>query len=460
MNPRVGPVWIGAHPGLRWLRLPIPFRLHPTFNYIFLQDGYLNTDKALERFMELTAIPGRSGEEADVAATITRWLVDAGVDPKCIEQDQANQSSRIGGNCGNMIVTLPGDDSLPRVMLSAHMDTVPVCLGAKPILVDGDELEGSESENGDATGEAGVGKKTGARKIVKSSADTGLGADDRAGCTVVVNAIENRMQWAKDHPGEPLPPAVCTFLIQEEIGLVGARHLDGARVGKVDLAFNFDGGTMDKIRHGAIGGERMQIVVRGFASHAGVAPEKGVNAIVIAAKAIASLEERGLMGLIEQDGKRGTTNVGVIQGGEATNVVTPEVFVRVEARSHDGEFRTWIVSQIRQAFEQAATEVTDVSGRCGKIEFTSQVDYEAFKLSEDHPSVQKATQLLAELGYNAVCEVANGGLDANWLYQHGIEAVTLGCGQAAIHTVDEHLLVDHYFAACRLATRVLTEASA
>lgn len=396
-------------------------------------DSSLDTDHALARFMELTAIAGRSGQEAAVAEKITDCLVEAGVDPSCIVQDNANQKSHIGGDCGNLIVTLDGDDSLPRTMLSAHMDTVPVCLGAKPIVRDDESLG----------------------KIVTSSAGTGLGADDRAGCAAIITAIENRLAFAKQNPDARLPPAVCTFLIQEEIGLVGARYLDRNLVGKVDQAFNFDGGTMDKIRHGAIGGERMQLTIHGYASHAGVAPEKGVNAIVIAAKAIADLEARGLMGLVQQHGKRGTSNVGVISGGEATNVVTPEVKLKIEARSHDSEFRSWIVSQIREAFERAAATTTDSSGRSGRIEFASQVDYEAFVLPEDHASVEKATQLLAQLGYDAVCEVANGGLDANWLFKHGIAAVTLGCGQAAIHTVDEHLLVDHYWDACRFATMVL-----
>ena len=393
----------------------------------------IDSAKALEQFIELTAIPGRSGEEADVARQITAWLTAAGVPPRDIIQDEANQHSRIGGNCGNLIVTLHGDDSLPRTMLSAHMDTVPVCLGAQPIV-----------RNDPSLG-----------NIVTSSADTGLGADDRSGCAAIVTAIEARLQYARENPDARLPPAVATFLIQEEIGLVGARYLDRRLVGKVDQAFNFDGGTMDKIRHGAIGGERMQILIRGHASHAGVAPEKGVNAIVIAAKAIAELKDRGLMGLIEIDGKRGTSNVGVIAGGEATNVVTPEVTLKVEARSHDGAFRSWIVEQIRHAFETAAREVRDDSGRHGTIEWTSQVDYEAFALPEDHPSVLQATHRLRQMGYDSKCEVANGGLDANWLFQHGIAAVTLGCGQAAIHTVDEHLLVDHYLAACRFAAEVL-----
>ncbi|MFG0253544.1 MAG: M20/M25/M40 family metallo-hydrolase [Rhodopirellula sp. JB053] len=393
----------------------------------------IDADAAIDRFLELTAIPGRSGEEAGVADAIVDMLIDAGAEPDWIVRDDAHQRTRIQGNCGNLIVSLPGHASLPRTLLSAHMDTVPICVGAKPVVKEDSDLG----------------------RVVVAEGDTGLGGDDRSGCAVILTAVIERLRYLKEHPDEDLPPAVVCFLIQEEVGLEGARHLDPAKIGEVDQAFNFDGGTLDKIRHGAIGGERMQATVHGFASHAGVAPEKGVSAIAIASKAIAALHDAGLHGLIQRDGKRGTSNVGVFHGGEATNVVTPEVRLKIEARSHDAAFRSWIVSEIKNALEKAAAEVTDVSGRCGRIEFSSHVDYEAFALDLEHPSVAGARQWISRLGRDPVCEVANGGLDANWLYIHGIEAVTLGCGQAAIHTADEHLLVDEYLDACRLAASIL-----
>ncbi|TWT56158.1 M20/M25/M40 family metallo-hydrolase [Allorhodopirellula solitaria] len=397
----------------------------------------VDADAALERFMRLTAIAGRSGEEAGVAAAITKTLVEAGIDPAMIVQDDAHERTRLRGDCGNLIVSLPGDESLPRTMLSAHMDTVPICVGAKPIQKDDPEL--------------GL--------IIAAEGETGLGGDDRAGCAIILTAILERLRFAAEHPETRLPPAVITFLIQEEVGLAGACHLDAEKIGRVDQAFNFDGGSMNMIRHGAIGGERMQAVVHGFASHAGAAPEKGVSATVIAAKAIAALHGAGLLGEVDIDGKRGTANVGVIEGGEATNVVTPEVLLRIEARSHDAEFRGWIVNQIHDALQRAATEVTDVKGRCGRIEWSSHVDYEAFALDLDHPSVQAARYWVGKLGRDPICEVANGGLDANWLFRHGIAAVTLGCGQAMIHTDEEYLVVADYLDACRLASSILVAKS-
>jgi tripeptide aminopeptidase len=208
---------------------------------------------------------------------------------------------------------------------------------------------------------------------------------------------------------------------------------------------------------GAIGGERMTITLTGIPSHAGVAPEKGASAIVMAASAIADLDARGWLGKVVQDAGVGTSNVGVISGGEATNVITPEVILRAEARSHDAAMRTAIVAEIRQAFERAASAVTTDDGRCGSVHFESQVDYESFALPTDHPSIQAAFDAIGDIGREPFTEISNGGLDANWLYRHGIEAVTLGCGQRNIHTADERLVIADFLDACRIATRLITD---
>lgn len=385
-----------------------------------------DTDAALARFLELTAIPGASRNERDVAEAIVAKLVEAGLDPSAICQDGGETRTRGGGNCGNVIVTLPGSGQGPRTMLSAHMDTVPICVGSEPV-IDGGK--------------------------VRSRSGTGLGADNRSGCSAILTAAIERLR-AGD---ERFPPAVITFFIQEEIGLEGARNLDVSRIGSVDRAFNFDGGTVEKLTHGATGGERIDIHLRGFPAHAGVAPEEGASAIVMAARAIADLDRRGWLGKVEQDGGVGTANVGVIEGGDATNVVTPLVHLRAEARSHDAAMRSRIVEEIRSAFEKAAAEVTTRDGRAGSLEFDSHVDYDSFALDPDHPSVTAAAAAVRRIGREPLTQRADGGLDANWLFRHGIEAVTLGCGQRSIHTAEETLEIDDYLDACRIATWLITD---
>jgi tripeptide aminopeptidase len=386
----------------------------------------VNTDAALQRYLTITAIPGPSGDESAVAAKIVQLLHEAGIDSSQIAFDGAEQRTGVRGNCGNMIVTLPGNGSGPRTLLSAHMDTVPICVGSKPVVV-GDE--------------------------VRSSQPTGVGADDRGGCGAILTAIVERVRAGDDR----FPPAVVSFLIQEEIGLEGARHLDVSKVGRVDRAFNFDGGTVEKMTTGATSGERIEIRLTGIPAHAGVAPEKGVSTIVIAARAIADLDARGWLGKVTQDGEMGTSNVGVVQGGEATNVITPELTLRAEARSHNSEFRARIVGEIRAAFDKAAADVTNDEGQSGGVEFNSKVDYESFRLADDHPSIAAARNAIERVGREPYGEVSNGGVDANWLFRHGIEAVTIGCGQRNIHTADERLVIADYFDACRIATWLITD---
>ena len=386
----------------------------------------VNSDAALQRFLTITEIPGGSGDEAAVANKIVELLTEAGLDSSQIAFDDANARTRIDGNCGNLIVSLPGNGKGTRTLLSAHMDTVPICIGCDPV-VDGDE--------------------------VRSSKPTGLGADDRGGCGAILTAIVERLARGDEN----FPPAVITFLIQEEIGLEGAKNLEVDKVGQVDRAFNFDGGTVEKLTIGAIGGERMTITLKGIPAHAGVAPQEGASAIVMAARAIADLDSRGWLGKVIQDGEEGSANVGVFNGGDATNVITPEVVMRAEARSHSSEFRTRIVSEIRSAFEKAAAEVKNEAGDCGSAEFDSNVDYESFRLEEDHPSIGAAMEAVKQVDREPFTEISNGGLDANWLFIHGIQAVTLGCGQRNIHTADERLVIADYLDACRIATHLITD---
>jgi tripeptide aminopeptidase len=375
--------------------------------------------------LDLLAIPGVSGDERAIAEHIVKRLRAAGCPAGAIMFDRAHEKTPLAGNCGNLIVKLPGTVKGPRRLFMAHMDTVPVCRGAKPVV---------------------------AGRFVKSAdPKTGLGGDDRAGVGVVLTtALEILGQQL------PHPPLTFLFAIQEEVGLYGARFVKAADLGRPKLAFNFDGGAVEKLTIGATGGERMEIAIEGIPSHAGVAPEQGVSAIAIAALAIAALVEDGWHGLVVKGGKRGTSNVGVIQAGQATNVVAEAAHLRAEARGHDPAFRGRIVKAIEKAFASAATRVKSSSGRTGKVSVSSRVDYEAFRLADDEPSVVAAREALQTLGLEPRTDISNGGLDANWMAANGIPTVTLGCGQMNIHTTAEQLDLAAYENACRAALLLAT----
>jgi tripeptide aminopeptidase len=280
---------------------------------------------------------------------------------------------------------------------------------------------------------------------------TGLGADDRAGAAVVLTTALEILRR-----GLPHPPLTLFWPVQEEVGLYGARHVSLALLGRPKLAFNWDGGDADKLTIGATGAYRMQIDIEGLASHAGGAPEYGVSAIAIAGRAIAGLHEAGWHGDVNKQGRHGTSNIGVIRGGEATNVVTDRVEIRAEARSHDPQFRREILKAIERAFAEAAREVTNIEGRCGKVSLTSRLDYESFRLADDEPCVLAAEAALRGAGRKPFRAVTNGGLDANWLTARGIPTVTLGCGQMFPHTVRERLDIAAFRSACRVGLRLAT----
>ncbi|MFO0901787.1 MAG: M20/M25/M40 family metallo-hydrolase [Pirellulales bacterium] len=381
--------------------------------------------RAFELVMQLMPIRGKSGEEKEVAAFITQQLRKAGVSAKSIVSDNAQQKALIKGNQGNLIVQFPGTLRGPRRMLTAHLDTVPICVGCKP-------------------------KRSG--EFVKSTdPSTGLGADNRAGAAVLLNTALEIVARKLPHP----PLTFCWF-IQEEVGLYGARFVQKNLLGNPKLVFNWDGGSPSKLTVGATGAYRLEIKVSGVASHAGGAPEKGVSAIAIASLAIADLHRNGWHGLISRREGTGTSNVGYVHGGEATNVVTDYVHLKAEARSHDPKFREQIVEAIETAFAKAVREVRSSEGRHGSVAIERRMDYESFQLGPDEPCVLAAEAAVRGVGLEPIRSISNGGLDANWMTERGMPAVTMGCGQVSPHTVDEALNVAEFQHACRIGLRLAT----
>ncbi|HEY4312586.1 MAG TPA: M20/M25/M40 family metallo-hydrolase [Pirellulales bacterium] len=375
--------------------------------------------------LALMAIPGRSGEEGLVRQFIIDQLRAAGAPASAIRGDQAHRHTPLKGEVGNLVLRLPGTIRGPRRLLMAHMDTVPLCAGAKPVV----------------KGE----------RVYSAVKQTGLGADDRAGCAVILTAATEILRRKLPHP-----PLAFMWAVQEEVGLFGARHANLALLGQPKLAFNWDGGSAEKLTVGATGAYRLEITIDGIASHAGGAPEQGVSAIAIAGLAIAELQRGGWLGDVRKGNNRGTSNIGVIHGGAATNVVTDRVDLKAEARSHDPVFRRAIRDAIIDAFKKAAGEVRSVTGAAGKATCEHRQDYESFRLPEGDPSIAAAATAVAATGGKPFHFVSNGGLDANWLTARGIPTVTLGCGQLNAHMVTGQLDLAEFRRACRIALRLAT----
>jgi tripeptide aminopeptidase len=386
---------------------------------------------ATDLLMRLLAVEGVTGQEKNIAREITAALKEAGVPPRHIKHDDANGRIPVPTQTGNLIAELPGTAGGPRLLFMTHMDTVPLCAGAVPV------------------------KK---RNRIVPKGETALGGDNRTGCAVLVHLAATLIREKLPHP-----PLTLLFTVREESGLFGARHIDPQVLKGPAMAFNFDGRSAADITIGAVGADRWEVDIRGKASHAGVYPDRGISATMIAALAMADVYRGGWFGKVVKEGREGTSNVGPLGGadgkaaGDATNVVTDLVHVKGESRSHDTKFFRQITNAYKDAFTKAASQVIDHEGKPGKVKFTSRTDYYPFRLKDDAPVVRRAIEAVKAIGREPKTKVTNGGLDANWMVRHGIPTVTLGAGQNDIHTVKEWVEVPEFLEGCRLAVELATQ---
>lgn len=386
---------------------------------------------AVDRLMRYLDIEGVTGEEKAIGQAVAADLMTAGVPRKAVRFDDANKRIPLPTQTGNLIVQLPGKRPGPRLLFSTHLDTVPNCAGAKPVRKGG--------------------------RIV-AAGPTALGGDNRTGVACLVTLAATLLEHRLPHP-----PLTLLFTVREESGLWGARYVNRAMLGRPAYGFNVDGSSPEHFTVGAVGADRWEVEVVGRAAHAGVHPEQGVSATVVASLALTEVYRGGWFGKVRRDGKEGTSNVGSFGGrdgtpaGMATNIVNDYAMVRGESRSHDSAFARQITRAYRDAFRAAAVKVRNDKGRGAKVVFRARRDYNPFRLKDDSAVVRHALTAAEAVGLRPQLRVTNGGVDANWLVRHGIPCLTFGAGQNAVHAIGEWVNVAEFERACRLALALATE---
>lgn len=391
----------------------------------------LDAAAAVDRLMRYLAIEGVTGHEALIGAAIVEDLKALGIPDAAIRFDTAHERIPLPTETGNLIVDLPGTRPGPRLLFSTHLDTVPLCAGAKPIRK-GDRIE--------------------------TDGSTALGGDNRTGCAVLVSLAETLLKHELPHP-----PITLLFTVREESGLHGARELDAADLGGAVMGFNVDGKLVADLITGAVGQENWRVEIKGRAAHAGVAPETGISATLVGAIGLAEAQKAGWFGKVVKPDGHGTSNVGIFGGkpgqpaGDATNVVTDYAVLVGEARSPEAAFAASITEGYRAAFAAAQAQVKASDGATAEVSFTHVPSYPPFRLEDSDPAVRHAAKAVAALGLKPNLVFSNGGLDANWIAgKHGIPTVTIGAGQYEIHTVKEYVDIPEFENGCRLAVVLAT----
>ncbi|MDE6195591.1 MAG: M20/M25/M40 family metallo-hydrolase [Erysipelotrichaceae bacterium] len=351
----------------------------------------INKERVTKIFLEMASLSSPSGKERKMADFLIQYLKQHNIE---VYEDNAGKT--IDGNSGNVIGVLkaPGKK---RVLLSAHMDTVSPCTKIHPILEDG---------------------------IIKTDGTSVLGGDDKSGIVAILELIHQIQEQNIDHP-----EIVMVFSIAEETGLFGAKAFDTNAYGPIDYAFVLDSsGNPGKVIHAAPYSASGDIIIHGKEAHAGIAPEKGVNALVVAAHAISKLK----IGRIDEET---TCNIGTVEGGLASNIVMPSVRMLFEARSLEKEKLLSVLQEVNTAFATACKEWG------ATLDNQVAVKTPGYKIALDESICQIAKSACENAGFDAQFAFSMGGSDANIYNEKGIPSLNLATGMSKVHTVEEFIKV-------------------
>ncbi len=371
----------------------------------------VNKVRMLDEFKEIVAIPCASLHEKQVFDYLKAKLEGLGFE---VSEDDAGE--KLGGECGNMWAFKKGTkEGATSVLLSAHMDGVSPCTGTTVVQKDG---------------------------VLYSDGTTILGGDDKSGVEGILEGLRLLEESGIAHGDIQ----IC-FTIAEEGGVNGSRSMDRSRIAS-DVAYALDGeGAPGEIVVGAPGQYRYTIHVHGKKAHGGVEPEKGINAIMIAAKALTAVERYGRID------EETTCNIGIINGGVATNVVPDLVTIQGDARSRNNEKLAAIRDEI------VNTIVENVEKNGAKAEAIVEHKYDSFLVDENSRVVELAKEACAIHGFTPVVTQTGGGSDANFFNAYGIPCVILGTGMSNVHTVDEFLKEEDLYNSALMVYGILEAAA-
>jgi tripeptide aminopeptidase len=375
----------------------------------------INRDRLTQHFLELLRVDSLSRREQEIALRLKQELEGLGAE---VFIDDAGE--KVGGNTGNVIGRVPGNvPGAPALLLSAHMDTVVPGEGVKPI------VEGT---------------------LVRTDGTTVLGGDDKSGLAAIMEVLRVLREERLPHGDLEVAFTIC-----EEAGLLGAKHLDVSRLrARQGLVLDSDG--VDALVTRAPAADRMEFRVHGREAHAGVAPETGISAIQVASEAIAGMR----LGRIDDET---TANLGVIQGGLATNIIPNLVVVKGEARSRDVAKLDAQTAHMRQCFLEAARRHrVEVDGQVveARVEEWIERDFAVMNLPDESRIVRLVREAGRRLGRSVTTRPSGGGCDANVLNGRGFQVANLGTGMRQIHTVNECLDLNDLRETTELVLEIVT----
>lgn len=361
----------------------------------------MDNQRLIDLFLEVAKINALSGNEKPIADYIKTFLSNLNYN---VSEDNSREFTN--SNSGNLICKI---GSGGKIVLLSHMDTARPTENVRPIILDD--------------------------KII-SSGDTVLGVDNRAGVSVLLYTLE---KIAREKI--PVKDFTVAFTTCEETTLFGSKNL-GIN-GEIKNGFIFDSGYRPgSFIYSACGAIGLKIKIIGKASHSGIAPEKGINSMQVAARAISQLP----LGRIDEET---TMNIGTLSSGSAVNVIP-------ELTELEGEVRSFNLKKAEDNFNLLANIFKGEAEKIGaKIEIDYFWDFVPYTIPESSFVFKETVRAIKKVGLEPTPKISLGGSDANSLNGRGIESINLGIGAQNPHSNDEFIYIEDLIKSAEIALELV-----
>lgn len=372
----------------------------------------MQKERMVENFLEMIKIYSPSKKEGNFAKYLVEELKNIGAE---IYLDEGYK--KYDGNSPTIIAKIKGNIEGEGVTLAAHLDVVEPCENINPII-----------ENG----------------VIKTDGTTTLGGDDKAGIASIVETIKVLKEKNLSHEDIFIVLTPC-----EEMGMLGAKNITWDLIPQnmipaKNMIVVDNAGKAGIIAHTAPSKYDVIITFKGRKAHAGIEPEKGINAINLAALAISKMK----MGRIDE---LTTSNIGVITSNFPTNIVADECLVKAEVRSHSEEKILEIIEEYRICCEEAINIIK------GEYELKYECDYPILKSKDGLKFANEFAKVYEELGVKVELKVIGGGSDSNIFAKNGYNSIIIGVGMYDVHTVNETLELEELYKTTQALIKYITK---
>lgn len=351
---------------------------------------------------------------------------------------------------GAVLATIPATvEDAPSIGLLAHVDTAPQfnATGVKPVVhrsYNGGAISFADAPGLALTPEVSpeLARKTG-HDIITASGTTLLGADDKAGVAVLMTAARHLLA----NPGIRHGRIRLAFTPDEEVG----RGVDPRLPEDLGVAFayTFDGGTVGEIEYESFSADGAVVTVKGVSIHPGLARDKMVNALHLAAKIVQTLPQ-ATMTPETTGGREGFIHVYECRGGSAE--ATLKFILR--------DFELDGLAAKGDLLRQVCAAVAATEPRAGIVcEIRPQYRNMRYWLERDMTPVELARAACRDLGIEPVSVPIRGGTDGSRLTEMGVPCPNIFTGMQEIHGPLEWISVQDMALSAKLCLGLLERAA-